>query len=72
MNLAVDYNELLFLALIICLAADICYFVKDYDRSFYFYNQSVFSLFNIESSRQLCSPRQVKDSLVARDGQNML
>lgn len=41
MNLAVDYNELLFLALLICLAADICYFVKEYDRSFYFYNQSV-------------------------------
>lgn len=41
MNLAVDYNQLLFLALLTCLAADVCYFVRDYPRAFYFYNQAV-------------------------------
>lgn len=41
MNLTVDYNELVFLSLLVCLAADICFFLKDYDRSFYFYNQTV-------------------------------
>lgn len=40
MNLSVDYNELLFLALVVSLAADICYFLKDYPRAFYFYNQA--------------------------------
>lgn len=29
------------MALIVSLAADLCYFLKDYDRAFYFYNQAV-------------------------------
>lgn len=41
MNLAVDYNELLFLSLLILLAADICYYLHDFDRAFYYYNQTV-------------------------------
>jgi hypothetical protein len=53
MNLAVDYNQLLFLALLVCLAADICYFMKDYPRAFYFYNQAVPLLIYIENRRKL-------------------
>lgn len=41
MNLTVDYNELKFLALIIILAADICFYRMDLSRAFYFYNQTV-------------------------------
>lgn len=41
MNLAVDYNELTFLALLVCLAGDVCYFINDHMRAFYFYNQTV-------------------------------
>ncbi len=40
MNLAVDCNQLRLLNLLILLAADVCYQVKDYNRAFYFYNQS--------------------------------
>ena len=44
MNLAVDYNELLFLSLVVLLVADICFYWKDFNRAFYFYNQAVFFL----------------------------
>jgi hypothetical protein len=40
MNLSVDCNQLRFLNLLILLAADICYQAKDYNRAFYFYNES--------------------------------
>jgi hypothetical protein len=40
MNLAVDCNQLNFLILLILLAADICYQVKDSNRAFYFYNEA--------------------------------
>ena len=40
MNLAVDCNQLRFLILLILLAADICYQVKDENRAFYFYNEA--------------------------------
>ena len=38
MNMAVDYNELLFLTLLILLAADVCFYMKDVSKAFYFYN----------------------------------
>lgn len=41
MNMAVDYNELHFLTLLIYLTADVCFFLKGYPASFYFYNQTV-------------------------------
>ncbi len=41
MNEAVDYNELRFLCLLMILTADICYFAKDFNRAFYFYNEAV-------------------------------
>lgn len=40
MNLSVDCNQLRFLILLILLAADICYQVKDENRAFYFYNEA--------------------------------
>lgn len=40
MNEAVDYNQMRFLALLILLAADICYQVKDCKRAVYFYNEA--------------------------------
>lgn len=40
MNLSVDCNQLHFLILLILLAADICYQVKDENRAFYFYNEA--------------------------------
>jgi hypothetical protein len=40
MNLAVDCNELRFLNLLILLTAEICFQAKDYNRAFYFYNES--------------------------------
>ena len=41
MNLAVDFNELQFLALLVILTADVCLFYRDMPRSFFFYNQAV-------------------------------
>ena len=42
MNIAVDYNEMQFLLLLILLTGDICFFLKDMSRSFFFFNQAVF------------------------------
>lgn len=40
MNMAVDCNQLRFFILLILLAGDICYRVKDYNRAVYFYNEA--------------------------------
>ena len=46
MNLAVDYNELQFLSLLILLTGDVCFYFKDMKRAFFFYNQSVNIIIN--------------------------
>lgn len=40
MNISVDCNQLRFLILLVLLAADICYQIKDEKRAFYFYNEA--------------------------------
>ena len=41
MNEAVDFNLLRFLCLLIALAADVCCHHKQYQKAFYFYNETV-------------------------------
>lgn len=40
MNMAVDYNEMRLLVILIILAADVSFHSLDYRRAFYFYRQA--------------------------------
>lgn len=44
MNLAVDFNEMRLLIILILLAADTSFYSLDYNRAFYFYRQAVYQL----------------------------
>lgn len=57
MNMAVDYNKLRFLILLVVLAGEISFEMRDMHRGFYFYNQAVRSPLSVENRLHLCRPR---------------
>lgn len=68
MNEAVDLNEMRFLSLLILLAADICFQFREFNRSFYFYNQAVLPSLSLENLRFVLSAVSNQSRIIDPNG----